>query len=76
MALKVFLYIASAVFAVIGNLGHLNKEWNGPAVLVHYIGLAVVFIYAFVKLGSRTALIVLMADIVAALLSQQVFSRM
>lgn len=35
MALKIFLYIASAVFAVIGNLGHIKEEWNGPAVLVH-----------------------------------------
>ena len=74
MVFKVVLCIAAAVLAIVGNLGHVNEEWKGPGVLIHYIGLAVIFIFSYFHFDPKTALIVLMCDVAASYISYKIFS--
>lgn len=74
MAIKILLCVAAAVLAVVGNLGHVNEEWKGPGVLIHYIGLAVIFIYSYFHFDPKTALLVLMCDVAASFISYKIFS--
>lgn len=75
MVFKVILCIAAAVLAVVGNLGHVNEEWKGPGVLIHYIGLAIIFIFSYFHFDPKTALIVLMCDVAASYISYRIFRQ-
>ena len=74
MTIKILLCVAAAVLAVVGNLGHVNEEWKGPGVLIHYIGLAIIFIFSYFHFDPKTALIVLMCDVAASFISYKLFS--
>jgi hypothetical protein len=74
MILKIFLCAAAAVLAVAGNLGLIDEEKKGPVVLIHYIGLAVIFIFSYFHFDPKTALIVLMCDVAASYISYKIFS--
>ena len=75
MTIKILLCAAAAVLAVAGNLGLIDEEKKGPVVLIHYIGLAVIFIYSYFHFDPKTALYVLISDMAASFISYKLFTR-
>lgn len=72
----IILYLLAIILAMIGGAGVLNREINKVTTMIHYTGLLIICIYAFVRIAWWHALLLIAVNIVVGFIAYAFFSGM